>query len=420
MDSDQAKLFIGGISWETTEDLLRDHFSRYGDVIRTAVIRDKVTDRPRGFGFVVFSDPAVLDTVVHEQHTIAGRLVEVKKALSREEHQMNSRVIHTNSGKSYPGVAASTRTKKIFVGGLPSTISEDEFRQYFETYGPVTNVVLMYDRDTQRSRGFGFISFDTEEAVDRVLHKTFHDLNGKKVEVKRALPKDSHPYGGNRNSDGGGSYRASGGNGGAGRLNSNRYSQQNPSSGGFQSYGNSSAYGESGYRYRPPNNGMGYGGTGGGYGVGNADYGSHVGVVDNGSPYFHTSAYAGGPQGIDNGSSWSSQPPSGHGSGVYGSSTWGSVPNPIETYRSGGYSGSDGSYSSGYGGTGGHYRSATNSTYNSNNYGNVNSESELGSGPWNSHSSQASGNYGSDTGPCGGYSGGYSYGGPTTQESQHQ
>lgn len=75
MDSDQGKLFIGGISWETTEDKLKDYFGNYGDVLQTVVMRDKVTGRPRGFGFVVFTDPSVLDRVLEDKHTIDGRTV---------------------------------------------------------------------------------------------------------------------------------------------------------------------------------------------------------------------------------------------------------------------------------------------------------------------------------------------------------
>lgn len=75
MDSDQGKLFIGGISWETSEDKLKDYFSNYGDVLHTVVMRDKITSRPRGFGFVVFADPLVLDRVLQEKHTIDGKTV---------------------------------------------------------------------------------------------------------------------------------------------------------------------------------------------------------------------------------------------------------------------------------------------------------------------------------------------------------
>ncbi|MCI12576.1 heterogeneous nuclear ribonucleoprotein 1-like, partial [Trifolium medium] len=120
--------------------------------------------------------------------------VDAKRAFSREDQQIsgNSRTGNSNSGMN-SGNGGNMRTKKIFVGGLPPTLAEEKFRQYFEAYGLVTDVVVMYDQNTGRPRGFGFITFDTEEAVDRVLHKTFHDLNGKQVEVKRALPKDANP-----------------------------------------------------------------------------------------------------------------------------------------------------------------------------------------------------------------------------------
>jgi RNA-binding protein Musashi len=75
MDSDQGKLFIGGISWETSEEKLRDYFGQYGDVLQAVVMKDKTTGRPRGFGFVVFADPAVLDMVLQDKHTIDGRMV---------------------------------------------------------------------------------------------------------------------------------------------------------------------------------------------------------------------------------------------------------------------------------------------------------------------------------------------------------
>ena len=75
MDSDQGKLFIGGISWETSEEKLKDYFGNYGEILQTVVMRDKISGRPRGFGFVVFADPSVLDTVLQEKHTIDGRTV---------------------------------------------------------------------------------------------------------------------------------------------------------------------------------------------------------------------------------------------------------------------------------------------------------------------------------------------------------
>ena len=75
MDSDQGKLFVGGISWETDEEKLKEYFGQYGDVYQANIMRDKTTGRPRGFGFVLFSDPSVVDRVLQDKHTIDGRTV---------------------------------------------------------------------------------------------------------------------------------------------------------------------------------------------------------------------------------------------------------------------------------------------------------------------------------------------------------
>lgn len=72
---DQGKLFIGGISWDSNEDSLKEYFGSYGVVDEAMIMRDRITSRPRGFGFVVFADPAVAERVVKEEHVIDGRRV---------------------------------------------------------------------------------------------------------------------------------------------------------------------------------------------------------------------------------------------------------------------------------------------------------------------------------------------------------
>ncbi|KAL0017561.1 hypothetical protein SO802_004630 [Lithocarpus litseifolius] len=71
MDLDQGKLSIGGISWETTEEKLKEYFEHYGDVVQTVVMRDNTIGRPRGFGFVVFANPSILDKV-SVKHCLVG------------------------------------------------------------------------------------------------------------------------------------------------------------------------------------------------------------------------------------------------------------------------------------------------------------------------------------------------------------
>lgn len=75
MESDLGKLFIGGISWDTDEERLKEYFSRYGEVVEAVIMRDRATGRARGFGFVVFADPAVAERVIMDKHMIDGRTV---------------------------------------------------------------------------------------------------------------------------------------------------------------------------------------------------------------------------------------------------------------------------------------------------------------------------------------------------------
>ena len=57
---DQGKIFVGGLSWQTTEESLRWHFEQYGPVVSVEVMRDRVTGDPRGFAFVVFREQLII------------------------------------------------------------------------------------------------------------------------------------------------------------------------------------------------------------------------------------------------------------------------------------------------------------------------------------------------------------------------
>ncbi|KAG6416444.1 hypothetical protein SASPL_123874 [Salvia splendens] len=208
MEMEPGKLFIGGISWDTSEERLKEYFQTFGEVVEAVIMKDRTTGRARGFGFIVFANASVAEKVVKERHVIDGRTVEAKKAVPRDDHQNFSRnngSIHGSIQGSIQGSPGPVRTKKIFVGGLASSVTESDFKRYFDQFGTITDVVVMYDHNTQRPRGFGFITYDLEEAVDKVLFKTFHELNGKMVEVKRAVPKELSP-GPTRNQSSGYNY----------------------------------------------------------------------------------------------------------------------------------------------------------------------------------------------------------------------
>lgn len=86
MEMDTGKLFIGGISWDTNEDRLREYFETFGEVVEAVIMKDRTTGRARGFGFVVFAEPAVAERVVMEKHMIDGRTVSTSITLLFSAH----------------------------------------------------------------------------------------------------------------------------------------------------------------------------------------------------------------------------------------------------------------------------------------------------------------------------------------------
>ena len=100
---------------------------------------------------------------------------------------------------------------KLFVGGLPFSTSDDRLREVFTAAGQVESAVVVTDRDTGRSRGFGFVEMATSEEADQAVQKlNGKDLDGRQLKVERAKPSEA----GARRSSGGGSR---GGFGGASR-----------------------------------------------------------------------------------------------------------------------------------------------------------------------------------------------------------
>ena len=78
---------------------------------------------------------------------------------------------------------------KIYVGNLNYRTEEDELSQLFNQFGNVLEAVIIMDRATNRSKGFGFITFESSEAAESALSLNDQDFNGRKIAVKMAKPQ---------------------------------------------------------------------------------------------------------------------------------------------------------------------------------------------------------------------------------------
>ena len=107
--------------------------------------------------------------------------------------------------------------KKIYVGNLSYGISDSDLQQMFEAHGTVQSAQVIMDRDTGRSKGFGFVEMGSDqEAQAAIAALNGKEMDGRTLTVNEARPREDRGGGGGRGGTGGGRGGYGGGRGGGG------------------------------------------------------------------------------------------------------------------------------------------------------------------------------------------------------------
>jgi RNA recognition motif-containing protein len=113
---------------------------------------------------------------------------------------------------------------KLYVGNLPFSVSETDLRDLFAQAGQVADCSLVLDRMTNKPRGFAFVEMGSQEAADKAIEQfNDHEMEGRRLVVNEARPREPRGPGGH---DGGGGGFGGGGHGGGGRRKSGKGSRR--------------------------------------------------------------------------------------------------------------------------------------------------------------------------------------------------
>ncbi|KAK7411066.1 hypothetical protein VNO78_02434 [Psophocarpus tetragonolobus] len=174
---EEAKLFVGNLPYDVDSQKLAMLFEQAGTVEIAEVIYNRETDQSRGFGFVTMSTVEEAENAVEKfnRYDYDGRQLTVNKASPR------------GTQPERPPRRTFESTLSIYVGNLPWDVDNTRLEQVFSEHGKVVNARVVYDRETGRSRGFGFVTMSDEtEMNDAVAALDGQSLDGRTIRVSVA------------------------------------------------------------------------------------------------------------------------------------------------------------------------------------------------------------------------------------------
>ncbi|CAI0547490.1 unnamed protein product [Linum tenue] len=155
---EDAKVFVGNLPYDVDSEKLAMLFEQAGTVEIAEVIYNRETDSSRGFGFVTMSTVEEADKAVDmfSSYDMGGRLLTVNKAAPRGSRPERAPRVFE------PGC-------RVYVGNLPWSVDDARLEQVFSEHGKVTSARVVYDRDSGRSRGFGFVTMADETEMNDAI-----------------------------------------------------------------------------------------------------------------------------------------------------------------------------------------------------------------------------------------------------------
>lgn len=171
-----TKLYVGNLPYNVDSSQLAGIIQDFGSLELVEVLYDRETGRSRGFAFVTMS-------TVHDCNAVIENL---------DGRQYGGRTLRINfSDKPKPRAPLYPETEyKLFVGNLAWSVTSEHLTQAFQEYGNVVGARVLYDGDTGRSRGYGFVCYETKAEMDTAIESLNGvELEGRPMRVSEAQGK---------------------------------------------------------------------------------------------------------------------------------------------------------------------------------------------------------------------------------------
>merc|ERR1712013_692936 len=181
------KIFIGNLNLSTTEEKLKEYFEQFGSTELVQLPLHMDSGKSRGFAFITFEKASSVDSCqAARPHKLDGSFIETTRATPKQD---------------LGNPEAEAKVKKIYIGGaneervsghsgLTEDISDIDLEDYFGQFGVVIKVDQKIWEDTQKKRGYGYIEFDDEDTVDKIVLLGVHVVKGVRLETEKGLNKD--------------------------------------------------------------------------------------------------------------------------------------------------------------------------------------------------------------------------------------
>ncbi|KAL3628520.1 hypothetical protein CASFOL_027566 [Castilleja foliolosa] len=193
--SEDLKVFVGNLPFSVDSSVLAGLFEQAGGVEMVEVIYDKTTGRSRGFGFVVMSTPEEAKAAAQQLngYELDGRSLRVNYGPPPPKRENSS--FGGPRGGGGGERSFSNDANKLYVGNLSWDVDNFALESMFKEQGNVREARVVFDRETGRSRGFGFVTYSSRDEANNAIEALDGiDFNGRPIRVSIAEARPPRQY----------------------------------------------------------------------------------------------------------------------------------------------------------------------------------------------------------------------------------